>query len=252
MQTKLLAPDDNSSDSFFFRDFQLRPREPGIGRLRSIPIHENGEPLVPLAGISPRIRLKSPLPWVRASVAGMLVQAAEKLPAGINLLVFTALRTMKMQTRSYQRYFRLVARQHPEWPKAILHREVNRFMHPPDPATPPGHCTGGAVDVRLVFANGHMVDTNSGEIAGEQTWVTFYRHLTERAQANRALLYDTMLSVGFSNCYDEWWHYTYGDPTWAARLGKPYAIYGITEEYPEALQELITRVEKLPPRKPKW
>lgn len=231
------------------RDAKRRLREPAITTLDCVPIKECNEPFVPLKGISPRIRLQMPIPWVRHEVAEMLVAAAESLPEGLFLVVITGYRSLKMQARAYRRYFRHLRRQHPRWPLSVLRRETNRFLHPVHSKSPPGHCTGGSVDVALAYGNGRRLDTASSEIPDANTWATFYRHLTTAARANRALLYSTMLEAGFTNCYDEWWHYSYGDTAWAARLGKPHAIYGLPDELPAAMARAVARAEKKPPRR---
>ncbi len=241
----------SASISPYDRDFLLRPREPGISRLDRIPIRDCGEPLVCLRGISPRIRLKCPIPWARKRVGEMLVEAASRLPEGMFLRITTALRTRKMQEKAYRLYLRKLRRQHPGWPYAVLRREANRFFHPHDSISPPGHSTGGAADVELIYANGRRVDTFSSTIVGAQTWATFCPHLTAKARANRALLYNAMLAAGFTNCYEEWWHYSYGDLGWAERLGKPFALYGMPAEIPPALARLIPRAEKKPLRRPR-
>ncbi len=47
------------------------------------------------------------------------------------------------------------------------------------------------------------------------------------------ILVEAMLGAGFSNCRDEFWHYSYGDAAWAVRTGAPYCIYGLIELPPE-------------------
>jgi len=204
---------------------------------------------VPLGGISTRIRLKCPIPWARKTAAEMLAEAAAHLPEGIFLVVGTALRSLKMQAKSYRRYSRILRRRHPDWPPGVLRREANRFLHPPDSISPPGHCTGGAFDVVLAYANGRQVDTFSSTIPEARTWATFYPHLTPKARANRALLYTVMIEAGFTNCYEEWWHYSYGDTGWAARAGKPCAIYGLPTDLSPTLLQSIARAERKPPRR---
>jgi len=49
------------------------------------------------------------------------------------------------------------------------------------------------------------------------------------AEEHRKLLVETMLGVGFSNCRDEWWHYSYGDAGWAVRFGQETCSYGLIE-----------------------
>lgn len=242
-------PRDKSLATPYDRDAKRRLREPGISRLDRIPIRESSEPLVSLVGLSPRLRLRAPIPWVRKSVAAMLVKAAESLPEGMFLTLGTGLRSLKMQSRSYRWFFRRLRRQHPTWPPGVLRREANRFLHPPDSVSPPGHCTGGAVDVVLTYRNGRQVDTFSSVIPKAIAWATFYPHLTPQARANRALLYNAMIAAGFTNCYDEWWHYSYGDTGWAARAGRRQASYGLPEKVPLELQRVIGRAEKKPPRR---
>jgi D-alanyl-D-alanine dipeptidase len=56
------------------------------------------------------------------------------------------------------------------------------------------------------------------------------------------ILVETMLSVGFSNCRDEWWHYSYGDAGWAVRMGLDSCVYGLARLDPAlyAKQERIS------------
>lgn len=38
-----------------------------------------------------------------------------------------------------------------------------------------------------------------------------------------------MHNAGFSNCRDEYWHWSYGDSAWSVRAGASDAIYGLIE-----------------------
>jgi D-alanyl-D-alanine dipeptidase len=235
--------------NFYDRDEKLPPKEPGIGRLNRIPILECGEAMICLDNLSPRLQVKlAPIPWVRETVAEMLLAAAMSLPENLALVVFTGFRSLAMQARSYRLFRASLRREHPSWPEAILRRETNRFFHPPDVAAPPGHSTGGAVDAKLAYLNGRVLDSFSTTRPEEKSWATFYPYLTPRARENRAVLYEAMLSAGFSNCPEEWWHYSFGDSGWAARLGEPYAIYGAVIDIPPALVKAIQKGESLPSR----
>ncbi len=219
-------------------------REPGIGRLARIRIVENGEPMVRLSSglLGRRVYIKAKLPWVRHTVAEMLADAIAGLPRQLTLRVSTAYRTLQMQRRGYERYMRQLAKEHPEWPRAILVRQSNRFFHPVTSKAPPGHCTGAAVDVALVrIGTGTLLDHTSTTVKVRNSWPTFCPVLTDAARANRAVLYEAMRAAGFSNCFDEWWHWSYGDSGWAARLGHDHAVYGLVTEYPPAMEEEILR-----------
>ncbi|HOS91677.1 MAG TPA: M15 family metallopeptidase [Armatimonadota bacterium] len=226
------------------QDAQRGLREPGIGRLARVAIVENGDPMVRLDSerLGRRVFIQAKLPWVRVAVADMLTQALASLPEPLTLRISTAYRTLQMQRRGYERYMRQLAREHPEWPRAILVRQSNRFFHPVTSKAPPGHCTGGAVDVALVRSRtGTLLDHTSTTVSVPNSWPTFCPVLTDTARANRAVLYEAMRAAGFSNCFDEWWHWSYGDSGWAARLGHRHAVYGLVTEYPPEMEEEILR-----------
>ena len=50
-----------------------------------------------------------------------------------------------------------------------------------------------------------------------------------------------MTAAGFTNCYDEWWHWSYGDAGWACRLGHAHAIYGWARDVPD---EALCQIEE--------
>jgi len=109
---------------------------------------------------------------------------------------------------------------------------TNRFFAPVDQKAPPGHCTGGAVDVQLLGPGGKPLDVTS-PFTGWQAAPTWIEGLTPEAKRNRMILVEAMLGAGFSNCRDEFWHYSYGDAAWAVRVGADYCIYGLAELPPE-------------------
>jgi hypothetical protein len=40
------------------------------------------------------------------------------------------------------------------------------------------------------------------------------------------VMVEAMLNAGFSNCRDEYWHYSWGDSAWAVRTGEKTCPYG--------------------------
>src|SRR5204862_7987909 len=92
---------------------------------------------------------------------------------------------------------------------------------------PPGHCTGGAIDVWLVDENNEQIDVWSPYKERFHAAPTYTLGLTEEALKNRMMLVETMLAEGFSNCRDEWWHYSFGDAGWAVRAGATECFYGV-------------------------
>ena len=207
-----------------------QPRPEPVSAIDGIPVRENGEPLVDVAVVAPEIELRDKPTWGRKTVVEMLRKASGLLPEGYKLKVRMILRTMEHQRRIYEEFIGRLMEKHPEWPKSQLRREANKFLAPPDAKHPPGHTTGGAVDLTILGPDGEELDMISSIRGSEDsrflTLPLYSRLATPRAAKNRQMLADVMLAAGFSSYFGEWWHYSYGDSAWAVRVGAPHAIYG--------------------------
>lgn len=206
-----------------------RPVGEPVSALDRIPICENSEPLVDIAEAIPGIHTKKDRMLARKSVVEMLNKAVSLLPDGYNLQIREAFRSLERQREIYERFYNELRKQHPDWPESQLRRQANRFLAPPDAKHPPGHTTGGAVDVTIVGPDGNELDMCSTirSIADyHEVFPTYSKLITPHAAKNRQLLLDIMLEAGFSNYPGEWWHYSYGDSAWALRVGAPCALYG--------------------------
>ncbi|MBI2676066.1 MAG: M15 family metallopeptidase [Candidatus Aenigmarchaeota archaeon] len=169
--------------------------------------------------------------YLRKTVALMLSEAASFLPKNYSFLLLSAYRTIEEQKKAYERIMEMLKKEHPEWPYHVLRREANKYVHPPDARTPPGHCTGGAVDLTVCTSEGRPIDMTSPfkwpspeamKVSG-----TYSRLISGEARQNREILIKSMSGAGFTNYPGEWWHWSYGDSCWAYRLGKKVAIYGL-------------------------
>lgn len=197
-----------------------------IAALNRVKIVDRGEPLVDIRDFCLGVEVRDGVcPYLRRAVAGMLNRAAASLPSGYKFQVGTALRTLGMQKGGWDGYFKKMQEEHPEWPLSALRRATNRFFAPYDQPAPPGHCTGAAVDVGLFGPNGQPVDVTSPTERwdGAYTWTD---RISPESRANRMIMVDAMLGAGFSNCRDEFWHYSYGDSAWAVRVGESVCPYG--------------------------
>ncbi|MBD0268697.1 MAG: D-alanyl-D-alanine dipeptidase [Cyanobacteria bacterium Co-bin8] len=210
---------------------------------QSIPIQDCGEPLVPLPpdqfdladphfyqSLGAPYADKSPF-YLRQGVLAALLQAQATLAAeypGWRIRVFDAFRPVAVQQFMVDYTFReLVQIQGldeadlSDDQRQALTAQVYQFWAPPspDPAMPPPHSTGAAVDVTLVDQRGSEVDMGSpideisarsfpDHFAGsddpsEQQW---HRH--------RTLLNRVMVAAGFRRHPQEWWHFSLGDQLW--------------------------------------
>ena len=229
----------------------LRPWSP-------IPIHEGGDPLVPLP---PALHRLEPHPYaslgapyginacpfrLRQGVVDRLLRAQELLAErepDARLAVFDAWRPVAVQRFMVAHATAQTCRDRgldpqgsgPAW--EAVGEEVARFWAPPseDPATPPPHSTGAAVD--LTLASGHGAPLEMGGAIDAIGPVSHPLHHAAAAALDphgeparwhrrRLLLAEVMAEAGFAQHPGEWWHFSWGDQLWAWRSGQPRAIYG--------------------------
>lgn len=195
---------------------------------------ECGEPLVDLADLAPEIGyaavyFRAGRPgalehcFLRQTAAEMLKAASAALPEGWSLLVFDALRPLRVQQNLYDEIRSDLERTHPDLDKHAMDELVSQFVAPPrtDPARPAPHTTGGAVDLTLCY---HGVPVDMGTDFDDPTPRSWTRYLEEHdenptARDNRRLLYQVMTDAGFVSYACEWWHFSYGERLWAMHCG---------------------------------
>lgn len=176
--------------------------------------------------------------FVRAGVRERLLQAARALPEDIALLVFDGYRPLSVQQYLFDQYWADIAASAPELTDDAVRQRVLRFVAAPspDPACPPPHRTGGAVDVVLVEA-ATGAEIPMGTAADETAPASATRWFEERPEepftTNRRLLFHAMIGAGFTNYRAEWWHYDFGNQRWANCAGAASALYGIAREREE-------------------
>lgn len=225
-------------------DRSLGRPEP-IAALNRIPERDNGEPLVDLREFAPCAKLARPqvIPYVRKTVAEMVGRAARNVPEGTTLGIVEGWRPIQRQQRIYDFMWESAVEAFPHRDRAALRRTVCRWVAPTDQKAPPGHCTGAAVDVHLLDEEGETIDVWSPHDRHEAAR-THVLGLDERAMFYRRALYEAMTREGFSNCRDEWWHYSYGDAGWAVRTEQPTCFYGLVTMEPELYEELERMAEE--------
>ena len=246
----------------------MTPEAPALRPWSPIPILESGEPL---ESIPPALLRLEPHPYLalgapygaqadpfrlRSGVVQQLLAAERHLAAlgpGCRLLIFDAWRPLAVQrfmvAQAIGEQCRLlgVDPQLPSAALAAIGMEVGRFWAPPseDPATPPPHSTGAAVDLTLAGpedpagegAPGKVHQLDLGAPIDAIGAVSEPNHFAEAALADpssaaalwhgrRQLLRQVMETAGFAQHPNEWWHFSLGDQLWAWRTGGLAARYG--------------------------
>jgi predicted amino acid racemase len=120
-----------------------------------------------------------------------------------------------------------------EYPKkelAEIEELVSYFIAPPRKSM---HATGGALDALIydLKYDGIMrFGTNDGfKINLNDKCYPYHPYITPEAKNNRKLLIGLFEAEDFVVDIKEYWHFDYGNISWAINKGKTQAIYGIIE-----------------------
>lgn len=202
--------------------------------LKGIPIRDNGEPLVDFRRSRVAFATRHTVfPFARVhllrqGVVDRLAEAAKRLPDWWTFELIDGFRPLAVQRLQYEAGRRRFEAMFPEMDPGERAALLENFTAPADvPEVPPPHSTGGALDVRMLDANGHEVDLISPFRADEILHVAAWdAQISPGARANREILKAVMESAGITNYPGEFWHWSYGDQGWAHRGGHPHALYG--------------------------
>lgn len=222
----------------------------GTSNLRgSVAINDNREPLVSISKesfnfYSPHHYVSQGAPYgkhnpftVRLGVHNRLQEARAALNSefpGYRLKIFDGFRPLDVQQFLFNEYIRKLAREKGFDPDSLSAADYGSFENIAlqlfakpgrDPKCPPGHSTGGAVDLTIVDDEGVelLMGTNIDD-AGPEIYPSYFesdeirrRHgeIASTYSRNRALLKRVMQAAGFERLFREWWHFSYGDQYWA-------------------------------------
>lgn len=223
--------------------------------IRSVPINESEEPLVPL-NIYPekiichpeyfiqQIPNAMPVLYIREGVYKKLIAAAKNLPKSYKFVVFDAYRPVEVQKSLFDSYKVKLAKENPTMDEEQLVALTLNFVSLPstDLKKPSAHNTGGSIDLTIANGEGILLDMGSYfDDMGDIVITDYFEEklkkgekITEREKniiENRRLLYNVMIEQGFTNFVNEWWHYDYGNQLWAYNGNHKYAIYTITKPF---------------------
>lgn len=165
---------------------------------------------------------------LRKSVVYSLIQAQDKLQEikpGWRIKIFDAYRPVAVQQFMVNYTFEQVINSRklelekiPEAEQKKIWEEVYKIWAIPseNPATPPPHTTGAAVDITLVNEGGETVEMG-GEIdeLSERSHPQYYANSNQEYHQKRELLNKIMRGAGFLRHPGEWWHFSQGDQMWA-------------------------------------
>lgn len=219
---------------------------------RYVPIQEWGEPLVPIPGDQVALTLPHPYanlgaPYghespfaLRQSVLKKLLQAQDylqQIKPGWRLSIFDGYRPNSVQKFMVVYTYEELLKIHPEMSPEARWAQVYQIWAVPsdDPATPPPHSTGAAVDLTLINEQGQVVDMGSPIDELSPRSLPDYYPQASTYTAQRNLLNQVMNHAGFARHPEEWWHFSWGDQLWAWVTGAGVAHYGRVGEPPKEI-----------------
>ncbi len=173
--------------------------------------------------------------YCRADVAIRLLNAAQQLPTGYKFLVWDAWRPVEVQQALFDAHKAQLKKQMQNASEEELIETTQKYVSVPsvNELRPSPHLTGGAIDLTIIDNQGQQLDMGTPfDHFGPEAQTDFYElkdSLTAEESIilyNRRLLYNAMVSAGFSNYPHEWWHFDYGNQFWG-KLTDNKAIYSL-------------------------
>lgn len=145
---------------------------------------------------------------LRASVVDLLYRVADGLPERWGLAVFDGWRPLALQTELYETAY------------ANSNLPPGFFAEPDDdPAFPPPHLTGGAVDLTLTVDGIPLAPGTGFDDLSPLARADALEGTAGPDRGVRRLLYWSMRRAGFVVYDGEWWHFEFGTRRWAALTG---------------------------------
>ena len=169
---------------------------------------------------------------VREAVYGKIGRISQRLAEqGDKLIIRSVWRSFGHQRLLWEEKYAIMQQKYPHKHADEVNEIVSRFIAPP---TKSMHATGGSVDA-LIFdvKNDRVRDfgNNVGlKLELDETCYPHHPDLSPVAQQNRKVLMDLFEDEDFVVDILEYWHFDYGNASWATEKGKEYARYGVIEE----------------------
>lgn len=166
---------------------------------------------------------------IRKKVLFKLYKVADKLPEGVNLMVFKTFRSKANLNIKWAAAVEEVLAENPGMGRHEA-MKLAKFKTEDPKDNMGGHETGGAVDVALCNDKGEIFDYGTRFHEYNDATYTKCHRITKEQAENRRKLVKLMKRQGFINFPAEWWHFSYGDRMWAAYKGRRHGgIFGSAE-----------------------
>jgi zinc D-Ala-D-Ala dipeptidase len=206
-------------------------------------INENNEPLIQVWPIQNRLFIQSSyyernVPhslkslYLREQTVKQLLIALSYLPQNYSFILYDGFRPLEIQRYLFEEMALAIQKANPAFSAEQVQQETLKYVAYPsiDEGYPAPHLTGGAIDLTLGDEYGKPLDmgTDFDEASAKSATDYYEKYPDENSIAlkNRRLLFHSMTNAGFQNYEEEWWHYDFGNVTWARKTNATHANYG--------------------------
>ena len=146
------------------------------------------------------------------------------------LIIRSVWRSFEHQRRLWEEKFAEIQQRYPGKSPDEIKEIVSLFIAP---ATESMHSTGGAVDALIYDVKNDCVmdfGNNVGlKLQLDETCYPYHPEISPEARQNRKLLIDLFEEEDFVVDILEYWHFDYGNTSWATEKNKEFAKYGVIE-----------------------
>ena len=169
--------------------------------------------------------------YIRTAVKNRLFRVLDKLPRDYSFRIFDGFRPLETQGAIFdvflEKFKEKGLSEELAWKKTremVSHpKDKDRYQVMP-------HNSGGAIDLTLCLNQGPLDMGTGFDDTSRLSATDFFEKafdpscgISEKRwiliRQNRRLLFNAMISEGFTNHPLEWWHYNYGNQPWADELG---------------------------------
>jgi len=169
---------------------------------------------------------------VREAVSEKIGRISQRLQEQDRTLIIRSVwRSFEHQRRLWHQKMAVMRLEHPDRSEDEINVIVSRFIAPPQESM---HATGGAVDALIYDAKTDQVldfGNNDGlHLELDETCYPLHPGISDTAKENRQLLMGLFEEEGFVVDFLEYWHFDYGNVSWATGKGEEVAMYGVIKE----------------------
>ena len=170
--------------------------------------------------------------YARQSVVNQLIIAEKNLPDGYKFKIFDGYRPAKVQEFLWEELLKNFNEKYKDLNETEKEEMMKKYVSKPsnDTMYPSVHNTGGAIDLTIVDSTGKELDMGvEFDEFTEKSFSDYYEinNISDEIRNNRRLLYNAMISAGFTNLPSEIWHYDFGDRFWAYYTNNTHVYKGV-------------------------